>query len=29
MNWNRPAADDELDWALGLRLDSRIAVPSR
>ena len=29
MNWNRPVADEVADCALGLRLDSRIAVPSR
>jgi hypothetical protein len=29
MNWNRPLAEDELDVALRLRLDSRISVPSR
>ena len=29
MNWNSPAAEEVCDWALGLRLDSRMAVPKR
>jgi hypothetical protein len=29
MNWNRPVAEEVFALALGLRLDSRIAVLSR